>query len=138
MAVGCLCSVAPASPGLVRSALATGQDIPGFDSGAAAQQLSPSYPAGYYDSDLNKSVTLLDLLEQPWSCPFLPLPPAPVSPSPGLPLASKGFPEGSSGKESACDAGDTGSILGLGRSPGGGNGNPLQYSCLENPMDRGA
>ena len=41
-------------------------------------------------------------------------------------------------KESACNAGDTGSIPGSGRSPGGGNGNPLQYSCLENPMDREA
>ena len=40
--------------------------------------------------------------------------------------------------ESACNAGDPGLIPGLGRSPGGGNGNPLQYSCLENPMDRGA
>ena len=39
---------------------------------------------------------------------------------------------------SACNAGDPGSIPGLGRSPGEGNGNPLQYSCLENPMDRGA
>ena len=44
----------------------------------------------------------------------------------------------SDGKESACDAGDLGSIPGLGRSPGEGNGNPLQYSCLENPMDGGA
>ena len=42
------------------------------------------------------------------------------------------------GKEPACNAGDPGSILGLVRSPGGGYGNPLQYSCLENPMDRGA
>ena len=42
------------------------------------------------------------------------------------------------GKESAINAGDLGSIPGLGRSPGGGNGNPLQYSCLENPMDGGA
>ena len=40
--------------------------------------------------------------------------------------------------ESACNAGDSGSIPGLGRSPGEGNGNPLQYSCLENSMDRGA
>ena len=48
-----------------------------------------------------------------------------------------GFPGGSEGK-SACNAGDPGSILGLGRSPGEGNGNPLQYSGLENPMDRGA
>ena len=44
----------------------------------------------------------------------------------------------SDGKASAYNAGDPGSIPGLGRSPGGGNGNPLQYSCLENPMDRGA
>ena len=44
----------------------------------------------------------------------------------------------SDGKESACNAGDPGSIPGLGRSPGEGNGNPLQYYCLENPMDRGA
>ena len=48
------------------------------------------------------------------------------------------FPGGSDGKASACDAGDLGSIPGLGRSPGEGNGNPLQYSCLENPMDGGA
>ena len=47
-------------------------------------------------------------------------------------------PGGSDGKESACNAGDLGSIPGRGRSPGEGNGNPLQYSCLENPMDRGA
>ena len=50
---------------------------------------------------------------------------------------SWGFPGGSDGKESACKAEDLGSIPGWGRSPGGGNGNPLQYSCLENPMDRG-
>ena len=43
-----------------------------------------------------------------------------------------------SDKESACNAGNLGSIPGLGRSPGKGNGNPLQYYCLENPMDRGA
>ena len=49
-----------------------------------------------------------------------------------------GFPGKSDGKESACNAGDPGSIPGFGRSPGGGNGNLLQYSCLENPMDRGA
>ena len=49
-----------------------------------------------------------------------------------------GFPHSSVGKESACKAGDLSSIPGLGRSPGEGNDNPLQYSCLENPMDRGA
>ena len=49
-----------------------------------------------------------------------------------------GFPGGSDGKASVYNAGDPGSIPGLGRSPGEGNGNPLQYYCLENPMDRGA
>ena len=49
-----------------------------------------------------------------------------------------GFPGGSGSKESACNAGDQGSISGLGRSPGEGNGNPVQYSCVENSMDRGA
>ena len=49
-----------------------------------------------------------------------------------------GFPGGSEGKASACNAGDLGSILGSGRSPGEGNSNPLQYSCLENPMDQQA
>ena len=48
------------------------------------------------------------------------------------------FSGGSDGKESACNAGDLGLIPGLGRSPGEGTGNPLQYSCPENPMDRGA
>ena len=49
-----------------------------------------------------------------------------------------GFPGGSEVKVSACNVGDLGSTPGSGRSPGEGNGNPLQYSCLENPMDRGA
>ena len=50
----------------------------------------------------------------------------------------KDFPGGSDGKASAYNAGHLGSILGSERSPGEGNGNPLQYSCLENPMDGGA
>ena len=49
-----------------------------------------------------------------------------------------GYPGGSDGKVSACNVGDQGSIPGLGRSPGEENGNPLQYSCLENSMDGGA
>ena len=49
-----------------------------------------------------------------------------------------GFLHTSVGQSSACNAGDLDLIPGLGRSPGEGNGNPLQYSCLENPMDRGA
>ena len=49
-----------------------------------------------------------------------------------------GFPGDSDGKVSAHNVGDPGSIPGLGRSPGEGNGHPLLYSCLENPMDRGA
>ena len=53
----------------------------------------------------------------------------------------KDFPDGGSSQESTCKAGDTGDtgwIPEMGQSPGGGNGNPLQYSCLEYPMDRGA
>ena len=53
-------------------------------------------------------------------------------------LLSPGFDRSSDGKKSAYNAGDLGSVPGSGRSPGEGNGNPLQYSCLENPMDRGA
>ena len=49
-----------------------------------------------------------------------------------------GFPHSSVGKESTCNSGDSGSIPGWGRCPGEGNGNPLQYSCLEDPTDRGA
>ena len=51
---------------------------------------------------------------------------------------SLGFPCGSDGKASACNAGDPGLIPGSERSPGEGNGSPLQYSCLENPMNGGA
>ena len=50
----------------------------------------------------------------------------------------EGFPGGSNRKESVCNAGDQGLVPGLGRSPGERNGNPLQYSCLENSMDREA
>ena len=53
-------------------------------------------------------------------------------------ISIKGFPSDSVGKESACNAGDLSSIPGLGRSPGEGNSNPLQYSCLGNPTDRRA
>ena len=53
-------------------------------------------------------------------------------------LTRTDFPGGSDGKASVCNVGDPGSIPGLGRSPGEGNGNPLQDYCLENPMDRGA
>ena len=57
-----------------------------------------------------------------------------------LPLGQNkyGMTNDSDGKESTCNAGDTGSILGSRSSPGEGNGNPRQYSCLENSMDRGA
>ena len=54
-----------------------------------------------------------------------------------VPTDIKGSPGSSDGKESACNAGDPCSISGSERAPGEGHGNPLQYSCLENPMDRG-
>ena len=53
-------------------------------------------------------------------------------------MYAKGFPGGQDGKELACNVGDLGSIPGSGRSPEQGNGNPLQYSCLGNYMNRGA
>ena len=56
----------------------------------------------------------------------------------GVPYCSLRLPRWLSSKESTCQAGDMGSIPGSGRSPEGGNGNPLQYSCLENSMDREA
>ena len=55
-----------------------------------------------------------------------------------LEVILRGFPGSLDGKASAYNVGDLGSIPGLGRSPGEGNSNPLQYSCLENPMDQGA
>ena len=59
-------------------------------------------------------------------------------PGEDLNLGNPGFPGGPEGKESACNAGDPALIPGQGRFPGEGNGHPLQYSCLEDPMDRGA
>ena len=56
----------------------------------------------------------------------------------GKETKGQGFPGVSAGRNLPANAGDAGSIPGLGRSPGEGNGNPLQYSCLENSMDRGA
>ena len=56
----------------------------------------------------------------------------------GLVCVAPGFPGGSVVKNLPANTGDAGLIPGLGRSPGGGNGNPHQYSCLKNPMDRGA
>ena len=55
-----------------------------------------------------------------------------------IPFMDCSFPGGSDSKESACNAGNPGLVPGLGRSPGEGNGNPLQYSFLENYVDRGA
>jgi len=70
-------------------------------------------------------------LESPWDCKEI----QPVHPKGDQ---SWVFTGGSVVKNLLASAGDTGSIPGLGRSPGEGNGNPLQYSCLENPMDRRA
>ena len=56
----------------------------------------------------------------------------------GGPVGRRDFPGGSVVKNLPANAGDTGSIPGSGRFPGKGDGNPLQYSCLENPIDRGA
>ena len=84
-----------------------------------------SQPTGFYFK------VTRPILPQPWNwyCP--------TAGSPGI-FWPQGFPGGSAGKESACSAGDLGSIPGLGRSPGEGKGYPLQYSSLQNFMDRGA
>ena len=83
---------------------------------------------------------LPDYLPHWWARPVLPapqpLPPTPCHKSLNTHLPW-GFPGGSTGKESACQAGNVGSIPRSGTSPGGRNGNPLQYSCLGNPKDRG-
>ena len=73
---------------------------------------------------------LLDFLQCPGQ------PPTPETSLHLLPVL--GFPGGSVAKESACNAGDPGSIAGSRRSPGGGRGNPFQYSCLEHPLGRRA
>ena len=89
---------------------------------------------GYSFSELKDIVIYTQYIlleEEPAPCPKA-APPFDCS-SP----VSVGFPCGPDGKEFACNAEDLGSILGLGRSPGEGNGYPLQYSCLENSMDRG-
>ena len=99
---------------------------------------------GHHDSLLSGSLSLsLALLAAKISpAQAVSVPPQPTvakrSFLPGAVLRLKGFPGGSDGKKSACNAGDPGSTLGSGRSPGRGCGNPLQYSCLENTMDRGA
>ena len=71
------------------------------------------------------------------SHPLSPSPPLTLNLSQDQGLFLRGFPGGSDSKESACNARDLGSFPGSGRSPGEGNGYPLQYSCLENSMDRG-
>ena len=73
----------------------------------------------------------------PVCCSPLPPPKLPMG-SQNTPSWKRGFLDGTVAKDPLASAGDSGSISGLGRSPGAGNGSPLQYSCLENPVDRGA
>ena len=92
--------------------------------------LSQSSPQVWLNTEPNLTVRDQKL------CPQLPGKPDTCK---GLAIAKMGgFPGGSEVKASACNAGDLGSIPGSGRSPGEGNGNPLQYSCPKNPMDGGA
>ena len=93
------------------------QNVRGFPGSSAGKKSTCNCRNPWFDSWVRKF---------PWRRDRLPTP------------AFLGFPGGPAGKESTCNVGDLGSIPGLGRSPGGGHGNPLQYSCLENSMDRGA
>ena len=106
----------------------------------------PYFSAGKIETDKDE-VSCLRFKDQKWRSwnwnlgPPTSSPPmlsSTMAPSTASPETIWGFHGGSGGKESACNAGDLDSIPGSGRSPGDRNGNPLQYSCLENAMDRGA
>ena len=97
---------------------------------------SDSKASSYSQETQVQSMGLEDLLEKGMASHSSIL--APPTRKRGLKEIFVDFPDGSEIKASACNVGDLGSIPGLGRSPGEGNGNPLQSSCLENPMDRGA
>ena len=101
--------------------------------------IEPRFPALQADSLLSEPVGLPLILSLLLSFPLC-HPPLTLDQSKALLLRGH-FTQWLSNKESSCsvgDAEDVGSIPGLGRSPGGGNDNPFQYSCLENPTDRGA
>ena len=104
----------------------------------ASGSLSTSFIASTVPSILHQVDFYLSFQSQPRCLCSVKLLDPPVFPSfhPYVPL--EGFPGGSEVKNPSANAGDKCSIPGLGRSPGGGHGYPVQYSCLENPMDRGA
>ena len=118
--------------------------VPGGDAVVSLLTVSISPPftgnvPSYWGSEVSispHSIPVLPSASKPSSCPSPP--PCPFLyfrlPSP----STQGFPRWLSGKESSCQAGEVGSTPGQGRAPGERNGNPLQCSCLENPMDRGA
>ena len=97
--------------------------------------------AGLWVSEHSSANPHIDLLLSWFSCLSLfeeklqIMPDFPADFATWLYIPGTGFPDGSDSKESACDVGDLDLILESGRFPGEGNGNPLQYSCLENPMD---
>ena len=94
-----------------------------FLNNSRAQMTEVTPPTSFPSSLLSTTASLS--LSALWSIAFM------------ITTPYRGLPWWFSGKESACNAGDLGSIPGLGISPERGNGNPLQYSCLENPVDRG-
>ena len=115
--------------------LSTGSTSTGFTYLADGVFITDSGTPCSPESLLTRKDNMLILIEEKWSCHlnsicFLIML--------YIHVLHTCFPGGSAGKESACNAGDQGSIPELGRSPGEGNGNPLQYSCLENSMDKGA
>ena len=123
-----------------------GSTVPGILQARTLEWVAISFSSAWRWKEKVKSLSCVRLLATPWTAAHQAPPSMGFSrqeywsgvPLPSLTPHKNGFCGGSDGKESAYNVGDAGSIPGSGRSPGEGNGTPLQYSCLENPMDGGA
>ena len=127
-----LCNLIDGSP--------LGSPVPGILQARTLEWVAISFSNAWKWKVKLKLLSCVRLLATPWTAAHQTPPSMRFSRQDywiGVPLPSP-FPRWLSGKESACQEGDPSSIPGSGRSPGGGHSNPLQYSCLKNPMDRGA
>ena len=117
-----------------------GSPVPGILQARTLEWVAISFSNAWKQKVKVKLLSRVRLLATPWTAAHQTPPSMRFSRQDdwiGVPLPSP-FPRWLSGKESACQEGDPSLIPGSGRSPGGGHSNPLQYSCLKNPMDRGA